>query len=266
MAVVGLAGCSSETVAQLKRVGLPVAASNHAPEVKSLWVNSWIAAGCVGVLVWGLIVWCVVRYRRRSTDLPKQNRYNLPMEIMYTVAPFVIIGALFYWTVVVQDKETSESANPQHTVHVVAQKWAWTFNYKEASNPAVGNDVWETGTPQRFANLYLPVNQTVRFNLTSPDVNHSFWVPSFYFKMDVIPGRKNSFELTPTKVGVFKGKCAELCGTYHSTMLFNLHVVSLADYEAHLKQLAQAGNIGENTGPGYANTKYEGSGGEVNGG
>ena len=89
----------------------------------------------------------------------------------------------------------------------------------------------------------------MRFNLRAADVNHSFWVPSFYYKMDVIAGRNNNFEMTPTKEGVFRGKCAELCGTYHSAMLFNVHIVSEEEYEAHLRGLAEAGNIGEVRGP-----------------
>jgi cytochrome c oxidase subunit 2 len=68
---------------------------------------------------------------------------------------------------------------------------------------------------------------------------HSFWVPAFNYKLDVIPGRDNAFELTPTRVGSYQGRCAELCGTYHSRMLFNVEIVSAEDYEAHLQQLAQ---------------------------
>ena len=75
-------------------------------------------------------------------------------------------------------------------------------------------------------------------------------VPAFYEKLDVVPGRANNFFVTPNKVGVYRGKCAELCGTYHSAMLFNVHVVSEADYEAHLKTLVQKGQTGEAKGIG----------------
>ena len=80
----------------------------------------------------------------------------------------------------------------------------------------------------------LPVDETIQFNLHSPDVIHSFWVPGFLFKMDVIPGRDNHFELTPTASGTFAGKCAELCGVYHSRMLFNVKVVSEDEYDSYL--------------------------------
>src|SRR5690606_9714497 len=106
------------------------------------------------------------------------------------------------------------------------QKWSWTFNYQSEGIPEVGANVYDIGTVEQTPSLYLPVGQTVRFNLTSPDVIHSFWVPAFYFKRDVFPGQPSSFELPPTKEGVYAGKCAELCGTYHSAMIFEVHVVS----------------------------------------
>jgi cytochrome c oxidase subunit 2 len=140
------------------------------------------------------------------------------------------------------------------TIDVVGQKWSWTFNYKAADNPAVGSDVWEAGTINKTPDLYLPVGKLVQFNLISPDVIHSFWVPSFYEKLDVIPGRHNSLQLRPTTEGVFPGRCAELCGTYHSAMLFNLHVVSETDYNAYLNSLEAKGQTGEAKGPAHANS------------
>ena len=245
LALTFLAGCSEQTVGQLKRLGLPEAASDRAPHIGDLWIGTWIAAGIVGVFVWGLIGWVAFRYRSNHNDMPPQNRYNLPMEIFYTVAPFVIIGVLFYYTILAQTAVQAKSPNPQVTVNVEAQKWSWTFNYKSADVAGVGTDVWEAGTIDQTPNLYLPVNQSVHFNLSSSDVNHSFWVPAFYEKLDVIPGRVNNFEVTPNREGVFRGKCAELCGTYHSAMLFNVHIVSEEEYAAHLKTLVDRGQTGE---------------------
>ena len=244
-----LAACSPGDTGAWQRLGLPTSASDRAPYIHDLWVGAWIAAIAVGVGVWGLIGWASLRYQRRGDLLPKQNRYNLPMEVFYTLAPFIIIGVLFYYTIIAQDAVTAKVDKPQHTVDVVGQKWAWTFNYREAGNPAVGQDVWETGTINEPAELYLPVGETVRFQESSPDVNHSFWIPAFYMKLDVIPGRLNSFDVTPNKIGVFNGKCAELCGTYHSRMLFTVHIVSVEDYNAHLKTLAAAGQTGVAKGP-----------------
>jgi cytochrome c oxidase subunit 2 len=249
VAVLALAGCSAGDVGALKRLGLPTSASDRAPYIHNLWIGAWIAALVVGVGVLGLIMWASLRYQRRGGTLPKQNRYNLPMEVFYTLAPFIIIGVLFYYTIIAQDAVTAKVDKPQHTIDVVGQKWAWTFNYREAGNAAVGQDVWETGTINEPTELYLPVGETVRFQESSPDVNHSFWIPAFYMKLDVIPGRLNSFDVTPNKIGVFNGKCAELCGTYHSRMLFTVHIVSVEDYNAHLKTLAAAGQTGVAKGP-----------------
>jgi cytochrome c oxidase subunit 2 len=101
----------------------------------------------------------------------------------------------------------------------------------------------------------LPVGETVRVDLTSPDVIHSFWVPAFLFKMDVVPGRTNSLSFTPTREGEFVGRCAELCGAYHSRMLFNLEVVSPDEYAAHLRDLAEQGNTGIARGGANADTQ-----------
>lgn len=251
LGMLGLASCSiTDTTNEVQRLGLPAPASDNAVHIGDLWLGSWIAAGVVGILVWGLIGWAVLRYRRRANLLPRQNRYNLPMEIMYTIVPFVIIGVLFYFTVIAQNRVLEREEDPQVVVTVVGQKWSWTFNYKSADNPAVGEDVWFAGTIDDTPDLYLPVGQRVQFDLRSPDVIHSFWIPAFYQKMDVVPGRDNSFQVTPTKEGVFAGKCAELCGTYHSAMLFNVHVVSEAEYTEYLKSLAERGQTGEATGPG----------------
>jgi cytochrome c oxidase subunit II len=242
-------------VAALKRLGLPVSASDNGAPIGDLWIGSWIAAGIVGLTVWGMIGYVVLRYRSDNNNMPRQNRYNLPMEIFYTIAPFIVIGVLFYYTILAQNKVVAESPNPDVTVNVVGQKWSWTFNYKTANNPAVGSDVYEAGTINKTPTLYLPVGKSVRFNLSSPDVIHSFWVPAFYRKLDVIPGKLNQhLDLTPTKEGMFRGKCAELCGTYHSAMLFNVAVVSEAEYNAYLKTLVAKGQVGEAKGPANANS------------
>lgn len=249
-----LGSCAvQDTTNAFQRVGLPAPASDTALSIGDLWIGFWIVAGFVGVLVWGLIGFAIFRYRRRSNLLPRQNRYNLPLEILYTVVPFVMVGTLFYFTVISQNEVRATVPNPDVTIKVVGQKWAWTFNYKSADNPAVGQDVYNAGTINETPDLYLPVNKSVQFDLRSPDVIHSFWVPAFYQKLDVVPGRDNSFQVTPTKEGVFAGKCAELCGTYHSAMLFNVHVVSEAEYNEYLKSLVAAGQTGEATGPAFAN-------------
>jgi len=233
-----LTGCAAELVDQWGRGGLPEPATDETPLVGNLWIGTWVAALAVGVLVWGLILWSAFAYRRRDVGLPPQTRYNLPIEFLYTIAPFTIIAALFFFTVQHQDELLEVSEDPDVTIGVVGQQWAWTFNYLD-------DDVYDTGTTTDPTTLYLPVNQTVRFELQSPDVIHSFWVPSFYMKMDVIPGKTNTFQATPNREGRFAGKCAELCGVYHSRMLFNVEIVSQNEYEEHLDTLRDLGQTGE---------------------
>jgi cytochrome c oxidase subunit II len=239
-----LTGCSSATTEQWKRLGLPEGASDRTEAVRSLWIGAWIAALIVGVMVWALILYVVVRYRRRSEDAPKQVRYNLPLEVLYTLAPFAIIGVLFYYTVEHGNQVTAMSNSSQHTVNVVGQQWQWTFNYVD--EPAVeAPNVYEGGTASYIPTLVLPVGETTEFQLRSPDVIHDFGVPGFLMKMDVIPGRENHYRITPTTIGDYRGKCYELCGVYHSRMLFNVKVVSAEDFDAYLQGLEDAGNTSE---------------------
>lgn len=255
-----LTGCSADTMAQWQRWGLPEPASDRSHYIGNLWNGAWLASMVIGVFVWGLIGWVAFRYRRNKAagrgHAPRQSRYNLPLEILYTLVPFLIIGVLFYFTLQTQNNVLAKETEPDHTVNVVGQKWSWTFNYMEADNPAVGTVVNTQGTPSVLPDLYLPVNKSVRFNLASADVIHSFWIPDFYFKLDVIPGHPNSFDVTPTKLGDFTGRCAELCGTYHAAMLFNVHVVSEEEFLAHLLQIKAIGGnrVGEIVAPEYPNT------------
>jgi cytochrome c oxidase subunit 2 len=199
--------------------------------------------------VWGLIGWAVIRYRRKDGDAPapRQTAYHLPLELLYTLVPFLIVGVLFFYTVKAQDAMRDQTAEPEVVVDVVGQKWSWTFNYMEEGNPDVGTNAFEVGTIEKIPDLYLPVNKRVRFNLDSADVIHSFWVPSFYFKLDVIPGHPNSFDATPNKLGTYDGKCAELCGEFHARMIFKVHVVTEEEYEAKVRELAESGNAGTRT-------------------
>ncbi len=239
-----LGACSSQDKDQIKRLAMPEPITDRAPLTSELWDWAWLAAILVGILVWGLILYAAFKYRRRSEDeIPVQTRYNLPIEVLYTIVPVVMVVVFFYFTVQTQDGVLAQPAKTDHTVKVVGQKWSWTFNYLD-EDAVGGKSVYTVGTPADFPTLVLPVGETVTLQLRSADVIHSFWVPSFLMKMDVVPGRDNSFSLTPTREGTFAGKCAELCGTYHSRMLFNLKVVSPEKYDEYLRGLEQQGNVG----------------------
>ena len=237
-------GCSAESQDAWQNLAMPDPATEQADHIFYLWRYAWIAALVTGVIVWGLIFWVVARYRRRSDDeIPIQTRYNLPLEIFYTIAPIIMVIVFFYHTVNAQNAVLQDT-DQDHTVNVVGQQWSWTFNYTGEDAVEAAN-VYTSGTGSNIPTLVLPVGETVQFNLYSPDVIHSFGIPGFLMKMDVVPGRENHFEVTPDTVGSFRGKCYELCGAYHARMLFDVEVVSVADYEQYLQDLEAEGLVSE---------------------
>lgn len=239
-----LTGCSSATVS---RGFLPRGATTETDRITSLWNGSWITALGVGVLVWGLIIWCVVRYRRHADDpeLPEQLRYNLPMEILYTVVPLFMVGVLFFYTARDEAALTDTSKTPDNVVNVVGKRWAWDFNYTTDNTYETSTQVDLAGVEVALPTLYLPVNERTEFVLTARDVIHSFWVPAFLTKLDMIPGRVNKFQVVPDREGTFTGKCAELCGAYHSQMLFQVLVVSRQAYDQRMADLRAKGQQGQ---------------------
>ncbi len=246
LTTLALSGCAG----RVQDGFLPRAVTEGGERVTSLWNGAWIAALVVGVITWGLILWCVVAYRRKKDDttLPVQLRYNVPMEILYTVVPVFMIAVLFYYTARDEAALLDTSKPADVVVNVVGKKWSWDFNYVNEQTYEAGTQAELTGKPgveKSLPTLYLPVNKRTEFVLTSRDVNHSFWVPAFLQKLDLIPGRVNKFQVVPTETGEFKGKCAELCGAYHSQMLFNVKVVDEATYEAHIADLKAQGNTGQ---------------------
>ncbi|WP_244927513.1 cytochrome c oxidase subunit II [Nocardioides sp. W7] len=251
---------------------MPEPATKQGEHTLDLWQGAWIAALITGVVVWGLIAWVVIRYRRRSDDeIPIQTRYNLPLEIFYTIAPIMMVVVFFQQTVETQNVLLDRSKEPENIVEVTAQQWSWAFNHGvgeldySADEEGENDDdtfpyakyAYVSGTGSDIPTLYLPVGVTTRFNLHSPDVIHDFGVPGFLMKMDVIPGRVNSFEVTPQTTGTFAGKCYELCGVYHSRMLFEVKIVSVEEYDAHVDGLVEQGATSEKPliGGSYADTQ-----------
>ncbi|HEY8281142.1 MAG TPA: cytochrome c oxidase subunit II [Leifsonia sp.] len=230
--------------------------TDHTERVSGLWVTSWIVLLIVGVIVWGLIVWAVIVYRRRigQTGLPVQMRYNMPIEIFYTVVPLILVLGFFAFTARDQNAIEQPYAHPDLKIQVYAKQWAWDFNYvtDNVYDPGVqARPDDQTATPgavqeSKIPTLYLPENKKITFQLDSRDVIHSFWVPAFLYKKDVIPGKTNYMYLSTTgRTGTFVGKCAELCGEYHSAMLFNVKIVSQSEYDAHIQSLRDQGFTGQ---------------------
>jgi cytochrome c oxidase subunit 2 len=230
LGALALSGCSSESWKKAVLLGWPEGITPQAERMRNVWTGSVIAAAVIGVLVWGLIFWALIRYRKRGEELPVQTRYNLPIETLYTIVPFLIIAVLFYYTAITQNFVTKETANPDVTVSVNAFKWNWRFAYPNELDQQ-NRPIETVGSSDQVPVLVVPTGQTIRFVETSEDVIHSFWVPDILFKRDVIPGRQNSFEITVEKPGAYVGRCAELCGTYHAQMNFEMRAVSQEKYQ-----------------------------------
>ena len=223
--------------------------TNHTDRITGLWTTSWIVLLIVGIVSWGLLIWAMVAYRRRKgeTGLPAQLRYNMPIETLFTVIPLILVVAFFAYTA--RDMQAIEQpVDSQVKIQVVGKQWSWDFNY-------VNENTYDSGIQSQFKGqegteaalpvLYLPVNKTVEIDLTSRDVIHSFWVIDFLYKKDMFPGHINHIYFTPQVEGTYKGKCAELCGEFHSMMLFNVKVVSQAVYDTHMADLRAKGNNGQ---------------------
>jgi cytochrome c oxidase subunit II len=227
--------------------------TNHTGRIIGLWTTSWIVLLAVGVITWGLVIWAAIAYRRRKgqTALPAQLRYNMPIEIFYTIVPLILVLGFFAFTARDQAAIEADPGNPDVQIQVIGKRWAWDFNYvnENVYTAGIQAQVLEgTGgaiDESQLPVLYLPVDKKVQIDIESRDVIHSFWVIDFLYKKDMIPGKTNHMYFTPTEVGTYRGKCAELCGQYHSLMLFTVKVVPQAEYDAHIAQLAADGNVGQ---------------------
>jgi cytochrome c oxidase subunit 2 len=242
LAALGLLGVATLTGCDMPnnefwRFGWPEGITDESVAMRELWTGSVIAALIVGAVVWGLIFYSMVAHRKRSDELPRQTAYNLPLEIAYTIAPFLIIAGLFFFTVVTQNEVLERSDEPDETIAVNAFKWNWQFVYPDTEGTD-GDPVDTVGSSTEIPVLVVPTDRSIRFEVASADVMHSFWVPEFLFKLDVIPGnengRDNVFEVTVREEGAYVGRCAELCGTYHAYMNFEVRAVSGDDYDAYL--------------------------------
>ena len=224
-----LTGCS-----KVSELGFPQGASSVNDQSLSLWQGAWIAAGVVGVITLLLLLWPAVFHRPKvgGPEFPKQTQYHVPIEIVYTIIPFLIVAVMFYYTAKKESVITQKTTVAMHEIDVVGMQWSWQFVYPEAGPNAV-----VTGTPSNPPTLVIPQGERVRYILTSHDVIHGFWIPAFMIQIQNLPGVTNHLEFTANKIGEFPGRCNILCGRAHSQMVFTVKVVSPADYKAYLETL-----------------------------
>jgi cytochrome c oxidase subunit 2 len=212
--------------------------SDFGPAINSLYsLFTWISLA-VFVVVEVLLVYAIVRFRKQDgdTSIPKQVHGHTTGEILWTIAPALIVLAIAIPTI----KTIFLLAKPPERadvvqVHVVGRQWWWRFEY-----PAIG--------VVTANELHLPVGKTAVFKIDSDDVIHSFWFPNAGGKRDAVPGHTNSMYFTPVQVGTFTGQCAEYCGTSHANMRMTLVVESEADFKAWVElQKAPAASVTDAT-------------------
>ncbi|MEV7094769.1 cytochrome c oxidase subunit II [Amycolatopsis sp. NPDC051045] len=237
-------GCSGD---EILRFGWPVGVTQQAEQMRTLWTWSVVAALVVGVIVWGLIFWTATFHRKKKTadgepeELPRQFQYNIPLELFTVVVPTIMVCVLFFFTATTESKVLDKVPNPDVKVQIVAFQWNWEFKYEDANaaKPDGSGQVSTVGSSGEIPLLVLPVGKTIQYDLVSTDVIHSFWVPEFHFKRDVFPNpeknnQDSSFQNKIDREGSFVGRCAELCGTYHAVMNFEVRALSADKFDQYI--------------------------------
>ena len=230
----------------------PRAITDRGESIRNLYDIIFAIAAVIFFVVEGLIIWTVIRYRRKPGDdtLPPQTHGNAIAEVVWTVVPTLIVAFMFVISWQTLNTVEAVSPQPELKVRAVAAQFLWTFDYLPDDYKA-GQDVTplytvttpEGATPEE-GGFVLPTGRTVHLYLQSPDVIHAFYVPQFLFKRDVVPGRVNNFEFTlkDSDAGnTFHGQCAELCGVSHNAMHFDVHAMTGPDFDTWLEtKIAEA--------------------------
>jgi cytochrome c oxidase subunit 2 len=224
--VLAAAGCTPQSVTEQGRA------------IYSLYNLFMYIAAVVFVVVSGLVIWSVIRYRRRDDELPTQTHGNNKLELTWTVIPTVIVLFLFVVTIQAQDKVLDSSGDADVNVTVTAFQWSYRFTYE-------GTGAEVLGTPETIPEMVVPVGQRVRVKLLSADVVHTFYVPQTLFKRQAIPGTVNEFDLTFEKVGLYHGQCTQFCGLQHTDMTYRVRVVNQGQYQTWLAETTRRGSAGQ---------------------
>jgi cytochrome c oxidase subunit II len=209
----------------------PPAASTQAKTIDTLWDVLLIASVPIFVLVETIVLYSALKFRMKPGEELKDGppiHGNTRLEIIWTAIPAIIlVGLCTYAYVALTDIEKAEANSME--VRVVGEQFTWTFFYR-------GEGGKEISSPQ----LYLPADTPVNFTVQSKDVIHDFWVPAFRMKIDAVPGIDTHLRVTTTgRTGEFPVVCAELCGLGHSTMRQSAHVLSRADFDKKIDEIAK---------------------------
>lgn len=213
---------------------LPVAASAESRPIDAMFAGHFWMISFLFALIMVFMLYAVVMFRRKpgdKTDGPHMHG-NTTLEIIWTVVPtFVVIGFGIWGAVALRDLLQAKPG--EMVIEVSSKQWEWSFAYPDQE--------------VRSTQLVLPVNQPILLEMTSEDVLHSFWVPEFRVKQDLVPGRITELRFTPTLPGEYKVRCAEICGLEHANMLADVRVVSDAEFAAWVEERSTRINFAELT-------------------
>ncbi|WP_018024579.1 cytochrome c oxidase subunit II [Corynebacterium ulceribovis] len=291
-----LAGCDvnppENGFFKLLRFGWPEGITPEATAMGNFWVWTWVVAWIIGIIMWFLMIFSMIAFSAKRAEkagkgpYPRQTAYNVPLELILTAVPILIVMVLFFFTVQTQDKVTAMDKDPQVKVDVTAYQWNWKFGYDYVSGDVMGgsdyngrqddrkqqdtlegafdnveeqkpgpvhgrsqtdlsflnyDEIETVGTSEEVPVLVLPTNTAIQFDLAAADVVHSFWVPEFLFKRDAFPHpeankSQRTFQIEKIEQeGAFVGRCAEMCGTYHAMMNFEIRAVSPEKFKQYIE-------------------------------
>jgi cytochrome c oxidase subunit 2 len=206
----------------------PARASTAAGNVDALYIFLIIVSGMMTLLVFTAILIFAARYRHRRGVLAEQIDGSIPLEVTWSIIPLGVFMVIFVWGAVVYFHSRTPPRDSTD-VYVVAKQWMWKLQHAEGQ--------------REINSLHIPVGRDVRLIMTSQDVIHSFFVPAFRIKQDVLPGRYTSTWFRPTKLGTYHLFCAEYCGTQHSGMIGEVVVMDPSAYQAWLVSGGSAGAL-----------------------
>ncbi|MBF6556448.1 MAG: cytochrome c oxidase subunit II [Acidimicrobiales bacterium] len=214
----------------------------------------------VGGLVGLLILWTLVRYRRRSDEMPRQFHENIPIEVLYTAIPILIVAVLFVYTVLTENNVDAtvpvnatlgSTGKPVVDIRVTAFQWGWRFDYTGLNVGIAGETT--AGPNNHGPQMVVPAGQTVQITLVSDDVVHGFYVRDFNFSRYALPGVTNLFDLTVLHPGTYNGQCTQICGLYHSEMLFSVKAVTPPAFSVWASNEVRKGNTLQRSGSSASN-------------
>lgn len=288
-----MAGCDVAPpggfVGEFLRMGWPDGITPEAVAMGNFFSWVWVVAWTIGIIMWALMLTAIFAWgakkaeKKGKGEFPKQLQYNVPLELVLTIVPILIVMGLFFFTVQTQDKVTAMDKNPEVRIDVTGYQWNWKFGYGEVAaglspngalydgtdqeaqalaeaskvdpngdNPIHGrsksdvsylhfDEIETLGSTDEIPVLVLPSNTPLEFDLASADVSHAFWIPEFLFKRDAYAhpeANKSQRRFQVEEIfeeGAFVGRCAEMCGTYHAMMNFEIRVVSREKFTDYLE-------------------------------